>query len=67
VERVSGYVIADKLDHATAENLKQKTVRSFARIPENKKKQRLWIMELNFPNILGKKQTAKSGYFINTP
>lgn len=38
VERVSGYAIADKLDHATAENLKQKTVRSFARIAEEKKK-----------------------------
>jgi IS30 family transposase len=38
VERVSGYAIADKLDHATAENLKQKTVRSFARIPTEKKK-----------------------------
>jgi IS30 family transposase len=38
VERVSGYAIADKLDHATAENLKQKTVRSFARIPAEKKK-----------------------------
>lgn len=38
VERVSGYAIADKLDHATAENLKQKTVHSFARIPKEKKK-----------------------------
>lgn len=38
VERVSGYAIADKLDHVTAENLKQKTVRSFARIPTKKKK-----------------------------
>lgn len=38
VERVSGYAIADKLDHATAENLKQKTVLSFARIPQDKKK-----------------------------
>lgn len=38
VERVSGYALADKLDQATAENLKQKTVRSFARIPEEKKK-----------------------------
>ena len=38
VERVSGYGIGDKLDHVTAENLKQKTVRSFARIPKEKKK-----------------------------
>jgi IS30 family transposase len=38
VERVSGYAIADKLSHTTAENLKQKTVRSFARIPREKKK-----------------------------
>lgn len=38
VERVSGFGIADKLDRITAENLKQKTVRSFARIPEEKKK-----------------------------
>lgn len=38
VERVSGFAIADKLDDATAENLKQKTVQSFARIPKEKKK-----------------------------
>jgi len=38
VERVSGYAIADKLDRVTAEKLKQKTVRSFSRIPEEKKK-----------------------------
>ncbi len=38
VERVSGFGIGDKLDHVTAENLKQKTVQSFARIPKGKKK-----------------------------
>lgn len=38
VERVSGFGIGDKLDHVTAELLKQKTVRSFARIPKEKKK-----------------------------
>lgn len=38
VERVSGYAIADKLDHVTAENLKQKTAQSFARISKDKKK-----------------------------
>lgn len=38
VERVSGYAIADKLDHVTALNLKQKTAQSFARIPAEKKK-----------------------------
>lgn len=38
VERVSGYGIGDKLDHVTAEKLKQKTVASFARIPKDKKK-----------------------------
>ena len=38
VERVSGYAIADFLSHVTAENLKQKTVVSFARIPKDKKK-----------------------------
>lgn len=38
VERVSGYAIADKLGHITADSLKQKTVQSFARIPEEKKK-----------------------------
>ena len=38
VERVSGYGIGDKLDYVTAENLKQKSVRSFARIPKEKKK-----------------------------
>ena len=38
VERVSGYGIADLLAHATAGNVKQKTVQSFAQIPEKKKK-----------------------------
>ena len=38
VERVSGYAIADKLDHATAALLKEKTIGSFKRIPKEKKK-----------------------------
>lgn len=38
VERLSGYVIADKLDHVTAESLKQKTVQSFKRLSMEKKK-----------------------------
>lgn len=38
VERISGYGIADKIDHVTAENIKQKTAQSFARIPKDKKK-----------------------------
>jgi IS30 family transposase len=38
VERVSGYAIADKLDHVTAKNLKEKTTTSFTRIPREKKK-----------------------------
>jgi len=38
VERISGYGIADKIDHVTAENVQQKTARSFARIPKDKKK-----------------------------
>jgi IS30 family transposase len=38
VERVSGFGIGDKLDHVTALSLKEKTVRSFARIPKGKKK-----------------------------
>lgn len=38
VERVSGFGIGDKLDHVTAENLKQKTAQSFKRIPKDRKK-----------------------------
>lgn len=38
VERVSGYAIADKLEHTTAELLKKKTINSFKRIPKEKKK-----------------------------
>lgn len=38
VERVSGYAIADKLDRATSELLKEKTIISFKRIPKEKKK-----------------------------
>lgn len=48
VERVSGYGIADKLDHATAANLKQKTARSFARIPREKKKTETFDNGLEF-------------------
>lgn len=38
MERVSGYALADKLDHVTALNVKQKTAQSFKRIPQEKKK-----------------------------
>lgn len=38
VERVSGYAIADKLDHVTALSLKQKTAQSFKRIPAEKRR-----------------------------
>lgn len=38
VERVSGYGLADKLDHATATAMKEKTVEGFMRLPKNKRK-----------------------------
>lgn len=37
VDRLSGYAIADKLERATAEITKLKTIESFQKIPENKK------------------------------
>lgn len=37
VERRSGLILADKLDRATAEMTKQKTIERFERIPRNKK------------------------------
>jgi len=37
VERKSGLVLADKLDRATAENTKEKTIARFKRIPRGKK------------------------------
>ncbi len=64
VERVSGYAIADKLDHATAENLKQKTVRSFARIPEDKKKTETLDNGVEFSEYeLMERETGMTIYF----
>jgi len=40
IERIFRYAIADKLDHITANNVKQKTIQSFKRIPKEKKKNR---------------------------
>lgn len=37
VERKSGYLIADKLERATAENTNEKTISSFSKVPEEKK------------------------------
>jgi IS30 family transposase len=64
VERVSGFALADKLDHATAENLKQKTVRSFARIPEEKKKTETLDNGLEFSEYeLMERKTGMTIYF----
>lgn len=64
VERVSGYAIADKLDHATAENLKQKTVRSFARIPKKKKKTETLDNGIEFSEYeLMERETGMTIYF----
>jgi len=64
VERVSGYAIADKLDHATAENLKQKTVQSFARIPTEKKKTETLDNGVEFSEYeLMEKETGMTIYF----
>lgn len=38
VERVSGYGFADKLDHATAAHMKEKTIERFKHLPKNKRK-----------------------------
>lgn len=37
VERKSGYLMADKLEKATAENTNEKTVARFSKLPKNKK------------------------------
>jgi IS30 family transposase len=64
VERVSGYAIADKLDHATAENLKQKTTASFARIPEEKKKTETLDNGVEFSEYeLMERETGMTIYF----
>lgn len=64
VERVSGYAIADKLDHVTAENLKQKTVRSFARIPEEKRKTETFDNGTEFSEYeLLERETGMTIYF----
>jgi IS30 family transposase len=64
VERVTGFGIADKLDHVTAENVKQKTVRSFARIPEDKKKTETLDNGVEFSEYeLMEKETGMIIYF----
>lgn len=66
VERVSGYAIADKLDHATAENLKQKTVNSFKQIPEEKKKTETLDNGIEFSAYeLMEKGTGMTVYFAH--
>ncbi|MFH1255032.1 MAG: IS30 family transposase [bacterium] len=37
VERKSGLLLADKLEHSTAEETKNKTIERFAKVPKNKK------------------------------
>jgi transposase, IS30 family len=37
VERISGYGMADLLDHATANNLRTKTVQRFSKLPKHKR------------------------------
>lgn len=64
VERVSGYAIADKLDHITAENLKQKTAQSFARIPKDKKKTETLDNGIEFSEYeLVERETGMAIYF----
>lgn len=64
VERVSGYGMADKLDHVTAENLKQKTVLKFARIPKDKKKTETLDNGIEFSEYeLTAKETGMEIYF----
>jgi len=64
VERVSGFGLGDKLDHVTAELLKQKTVRSFARIPTDKKKTETLDNGIEFSEYeLMEKETGMKIYF----
>lgn len=64
VERVSGYALADKLDHVTALSLKQKTVQSFARIPKLKKKTETFDNGLEFSEYeLLERETGMTIYF----
>lgn len=64
VERVSGYAIADKLDHATAELLKEKTVKSFKQIPKEKKKTETLDNGIEFSeHELMEKETGMTIYF----
>lgn len=64
VERVSGYAIADKLDHATAELLKEKTIKSFKRIPKERKKTETLDNGIEFTEYeLMEKGTGMAVYF----
>ena len=64
VERVSGYAMADKLDHVSAENLKQKTAASFARIPREKKKTETYDNGTEFSEYeLIQRQTGMNIFF----
>ena len=64
VERVSGYAIADKLDHVTALNLKQKTAQSFKRIPRERKKTETFDNGMEFSEYeLIERETGMKIYF----
>lgn len=64
VERASGYGIADKLDHVTAENVKQKTAQSFTRIPKDKKKTETFDNGMEFSEYeLMERETGMTIYF----
>ena len=64
VERVSGFAIADKLDSATAQNLKEKSVQSFARIPKDKKKTETLDNGMEFSEYeLMERETGMTIYF----
>lgn len=64
VERVSGYAVAAKLDHVTAENVKQKTVQGFKRIPKEKKKTETFDNGKEFSEYeLTERETGMTIYF----
>lgn len=64
VERVSGFGIGDKLDHVTAENLKQKTAQSFKRIPKDRKKTETLDNGIEFSEYeLMERETGMTIYF----
>lgn len=66
IERKSGYLLADKLERATAEITKQKTIKRFKKIPKDKRQTMTYDNGSEFSEYeLTERKTGLTIYFAN--